>query len=346
MTKNRRMTGAAALAMAAFAFLSPPAHAAKRFKIQNYDKRPAEWFASEEARRIADNLESYQTPEGGWPKNIDMAANPADPETHYDATIDNWATYPQIRYLSMIYNATREPRDLAAINRGLDYLLDAQYPNGGWPQYYPPKAAYSKYITYNDNAMTGVMELLRDMVEDDAFAFVDEARRVRCVKALAAGLKCILKTQIVVDGKPTVWCQQHDETTLAPVGARSFELASFSGQESAGVTLYLMAIENPPPEVRAAVEGAVAWFEENKIEGIRIERSADDCIVVEDPEAGPLWARYYDLETGRPFFCGRDGVKKATMAEVEQERRFGYSWHSSQPAKVLKKYPGWKAKNP
>ncbi|HTG85782.1 MAG TPA: pectinesterase family protein, partial [Pyrinomonadaceae bacterium] len=35
--------------------------------------KPADWYASAEAMRIADNLLLYQRDSGGWPKNIDMA---------------------------------------------------------------------------------------------------------------------------------------------------------------------------------------------------------------------------------------------------------------------------------
>ena len=30
-----------------------------------------------------------------------------------------------------------------------------------------------------------------------------------------------------------------------------------------------------------------------------------------DSTALAQWARFYDLETGKPFFCDRDGIKKA-----------------------------------
>jgi len=33
---------------------------------------------------------------------------------------------------------------------GVDYLLDAQHDDGGWPQFYPIRKGYSEHITYND----------------------------------------------------------------------------------------------------------------------------------------------------------------------------------------------------
>lgn len=159
------------------------------------------------------------------------------------------------------------------------------------------------------------------------------------------GIGCILKTQIRVDGKPTVWCAQHDEHTFAPAPARAYELASFSGAESASIVALLMSIPHPSPEIVAAVKGAVAWFETHAVKDIRVERVPDgspkgDARVVSAP-GNVLWARFYDLETGKPFFCGRDGVKHSTLAEIEKERRGGYSWYTNAPQRVLDRYAKW-----
>ncbi|HBF33510.1 TPA: pectate lyase, partial [Candidatus Sumerlaeota bacterium] len=292
------------------------------FSFNTYAKQPTAWFAGTEARQIADNVLTFQTVEGGWPKRVDMAQQAAKPEQDKKATIDNEATWSQMRFLARVYNAGHDDRDKAAFMRGLDYLLKAQYPNGGWPQYYPLRKGYSCCITYNDDAMISVMALLRDVARGEKdFTFVDEAHRTACEKAIASGLDCILKTQIVVNGKLTAWCQQHDEVTLVAAKARAYELPSICSHESAGIVRYLMTIENPSPQVCASINGAMAWFEATKIEGIRVEKTKEDRIVVKDASAPPVWARYYEIDTNRPFFCGRDGVKKYSMDEIEQERR-------------------------
>jgi hypothetical protein len=42
---------------------------------------------------------------------------------------------------------------------------------------------------------------------------------------------------------------------------------------------------------------------------------------------------------------GRDGVKKATLAEIENERRAGYAYAGTWAAKLLaKEYPKWQQK--
>ena len=162
-------------------------------------------------------------------------------------------------------------------------------------------------------------------------------------EALTKGLDCLLKSQIRIDAKPTVWCAQHDRKTLLPAKARSYEHPSFSGGESAGIVKYLMQIKDPSPEVRAAIEGAVTWLDQHKIEGIVIERKDGNRIVTHKKDAPVLWARFYDLKTARPIFSGRDGIIKFSFDEIEAERRNGYAWHVGNPRSILEKdYPKWK----
>jgi PelA/Pel-15E family pectate lyase len=149
---------------------------------------------------------------------------------------------------------------------------------------------------------------------------------------------------VVIKGKKTAWCAQHDEVTFAPAKARAYELPSLSGSESVHILRFLMG-EKPTPQLTEAIEGGVAWLKDNQLTGIRVEKKNSDAFVVQDPAAPPLWARFYDLETGKPFFCGRDGIKKATMAEIEKERRKGYSWYTNRGNDLLTKdYPAWKKK--
>ena len=318
---------------------------------------PDDWYGSEDAVKIADQVLLYQRESGGWPKNLPMHQPLTDAEKEalketgpgMEPTLDNDATTTEMKFMAKMYEKTEDPRYRRSFERGLDYLLGAQYDNGGWPQFYPLRGDYYNRITYNDNAQVNIMNLLKEIFDENPqYGFVATPETV--VKARTAfnkGVDCILKTQIYVDGKPTVWCAQHDEFTLAPAKARSYELPSFSGGESTGIVLLLMELPNPSPEVVASIEGAIQWFEEHKIEGIRVQNVIDsegrDRIVVSDPNAPAIWARFYDLDTQEPYFCGRDGIKKKTLAEIERERRTGYSYYVSTPQRALDAYPAWKA---
>jgi PelA/Pel-15E family pectate lyase len=190
--------------------------------------------------------------------------------------------------------------------------------------------------------MVGVLNLLRGLaLRKPEYAFLTDDERARAQRAIDKAIDVILKTQIVQDGKLTVWCAQHDERTFAPAKARAYELPSLSGGESVGIVRFLMGIERPSPPVVAAVKGAVAWLESVKIEGLRVVERNGDRIVVEDASAPTLWARFYELKTNRPFFCGRNGVVKYRLSEIEHERRNNYAWYVDRPAKLLQDYPRW-----
>jgi PelA/Pel-15E family pectate lyase len=151
-----------------------------------------------------------------------------------------------------------------------------------------------------------------------------------------------VKCQVRVDGQLTAWCAQHDEATLEPRPARSYELISLSGAESAGLLQLLMSLERPSPEVIRAVHAGARWLESARITGLRETRVNGDKKLIRDPDAPPLWARFYEMDGHRPFYSGRDGVKKYDIAEIEPERRNGYAWHGAWGANVLQRYADWK----
>jgi len=335
-----------------------PAAMAGAVRWNDILRQPPAWYATAEAAAVAASVREYQTPEGGWPKNRDMLAPPDAAflaETKYDhraPTIDNDATTTQIELLARVAAAQEDPAGRAAVLRGLDYLLDAQYANGGWPQYYPLIKGYYTHITFNDDAMAETLELLRTVAQGaPPYVFVDAARRARAAVAVERGIACILRCQVRQDGRLTAWCAQHDETTFEPAWARNYEPPTLSGNESVGVVRFLMGIENPPPAVIAAIEGAVAWFKAVPVSGLRYENftgldGKKDSRAVPDPAAAQIWARFYELGTNRPVFTGRDKIIRYDFNAIERERRTGYHYFGDWPAALLAKdYPRWRAKN-
>jgi len=304
------------------------------------------WFCAPDARRIANNILTWQAAAGDWPKNGDTVSQPytGNPgELH--GTFDNGATTGEIRFLARAYTATRDPRYRAASLKGIDHLLQAQYPTGGWPQYSPPPAnTYHRYITFNDNAMVRVLETLRKVATSAEFDFVDQPRRTAAQKAFDRGIICILRCQIKVNGKLTVWCAQHDEKDFSPRPARKFELVSLSGGESAGILHLLMTLDPPNPEVMQAVQAGAGWFAAAKITGIRQIYLDQNKVIIADFNAPPLWARFYEIPTGRPLFSGRDSVPKYTLAGIEAERRNGYAWYGPWGEQVAADYAAWSKK--
>jgi len=329
---------------------------------QCLNQRP-EFYTTDEAVRIADSVLLYQRDSGGWPKGTDMAkplgeegkASIRKAKNRKDSTLDNSATHTQIRYLAEVYYATKFDRFRQGLIKGVDYLLEAQYPNGGWPQFYPFEghADYSRYITFNDGATIGAMSVLQDIAQRKRqYAFIDPDHCEKARKAVEKGIECILTRQIIVDGKRTGWCQQYDEKTLEPRPARSYEKVSICGSDSADIVRFLMGIDRPSQQIIKGIEGAIVWFNQAKLTGIRQIEKSDrsveggyDRVVIEDANAPPIWARFYQIGTNRPIFCGRDGIIKYKLAEIEQERRTHYAWYGYWPAELLAKdYPAWREK--
>jgi PelA/Pel-15E family pectate lyase len=320
---------------------------------------PDEWYGSEESIAVAANVLLYQRDSGGWPKNtafhkpltIVEKATINDNKGLNDAIFDNSATTTEMKFLARMFNKTKTDDYQIAFSRGLNFILDAQYDNGGWPMFYPLRKGYYTHITYNDDAIVNILELLKEIInKKPLYAFVATDDIVsEATTAFNKGIDCILKTQIIVKGKPTVWCAQHDENTFLPAKARSYELPSFSGAESVGIINMLMEIPDPSPAIIKSVHGAIEWLDSHRIKNTRWESFTNkdglkDRRIVYDPKAGDMWARFYDLETELPYVCDRDGIKKKTLEEIGYERRNGYSWYTTAPQEVIDKYQAWKAK--
>jgi len=322
-------------------------------------------YKKNEITKIADNILLFQKNNGGWAKNYDMTAILTDEQKEAiikskdetNTTFDNGATHSQITYLIEAYLKTKNEKYKVAILKGIEFMLSAQYENGGFPQFYPDTSGYRKYITFNDGAMMGVMNTLQTIVYNrDKYFFIEDNLFGKIKTAYEKGINCILKCQINDNGILKAWCQQHDNITLLPQSARTFEPAAVCSGESLGIIYVLMRIENPDSRIVTSVNSAIAWLNKSKIYGIRVEtidaphenydyHSTDsDRIVVEDYTAPPIWSRYYELGTNRPLFCNRDGQPVYSLAEVHRERRTGYSWYSYDPQQILNMYPDWQKK--
>ena len=310
----------------------------------------------------AERMLLFQRAVGGWPKalgevKINYAARLSagaragllDSKNQNDATIDNDATTREINYLVRAFQKTNNPTYRKGAESGIRYLLKMQYANGGFPQFYPDLSGYRRLITYNDDAMIRALTVLRRVArQEGAFAIVDPDLVALSKAAVERGIACILKTQYRRRGQLTAWCAQHDEVGLFPAKARAFELPSLSGEESVGIVRFLMDIDQPSAEVKAAITSAVAWFEKVKMPGFALKEIkapqqplGRDRVLV--PEAGATaWARFYELDTDRPIYVGRDSQVHYQLSEIENERRAGYLYAGTWPAELLTtEYPAW-----
>jgi PelA/Pel-15E family pectate lyase len=283
----------------------------------------------------------YQNIDGGWSKGYDEA----DGEWK-NSTIDNGLTHSEIRRLASEYTKTKNNAYSIAAIRGINCLLNMQYKtNGGWPQV-ANGTGYHTHITYNDDAMISVMILLDEVANKKGdFSFVDSTLAAKCKTAVDNGVNCLLKTQIVDNGKLTIWGQQHDENTLKPTGARAYEIPSLCSKESVGIVKFLKT-RPTTTQIATSIKAAEDWFKTTKITGIEVvkvegkdkngKKVTIDAYIKSNPKASPIWARFYELGTNKPLFSNRKGDKLYELKAVEQERRAGYSWYGSGPSELVK----------
>jgi PelA/Pel-15E family pectate lyase len=348
--------------------IAPPSgHSAKSIPLEKDDG----WYVGTEARQIADIIVSFQTPAGGWSKNLDMTKHLRAPgenfasdnnskflgtndfdsasDTNWDyvGTFDNDATITELNFLGKIISASGTNSSApyrASFLRGLDYIFAAQYPNGGWPQVWPLQGGYHDTITFNDDAMANILNLLQDIsTGTNNFTFVPEKTRARVATSLKRGIACVLATQIVADGRLTVWCQQNDALTLQPASARNYEMPSQASGESAKIMQFLMELPNPGSNIITVVDAAAIWFEKTKTNDVAWKFANNDGRhLVSAPGNGPLWARYYEIGSDRPIFGDRDKTIHDNVDEISKERRDGYAWFNDDAKRMLEHYANWK----
>jgi PelA/Pel-15E family pectate lyase len=347
---------------------------------------PAEWWTSDEAIKDAHNIITWQVADGGWSKNIDMVTKPrapgdlydadnenrfpdladfdkpVDPSWHYIATLDNDSTWLQIRFLARVAAALKAAhRDAdaapicASVQRGIEYLLDSEYPNGGWPQVWPLEGGYHDAITINDDADLHAIEVLHDAADPAGdYNYLPTPLRRRAAAASNRGMNLLLNLQIEEHGARTAWAQQYDALTLAPTSARNYEMASIASGESATIVEYLLQLPHPTPAEVAAVHAAAAWFTKTEIFGFRYgsgdprgdRTSPDGRRLMAVAGAGPIWSRYYQIGTDKPIFGDRDKTIHDDVNEISRERRNGYSWYNAEGVALLAAYKAWAPSHP
>ncbi len=312
----------------------------------------------------ANNMITWQMPHGGfykfdvtvYDKAWDGSAERSgwnDSNGQELGTIDNGATVTELMFLADVYQRSGDTKYRDATRKALDFLLNMPYASGGWPQVYPSAAVttYSRYVTFNDDAMVRVL-LTLDRVEKQTAPLAGEVftatQRTKAAVAINNGIAFILNAQIVQNKVKTVWCAQHDPVTYVPRGARSYELPSKSGKESALIVAFLMT-RPQTTEIAAAVKAALSWYDSpavkvaNTAYVTRPSGSTDDTYnPIQAKSGSTMWYRFYDLEADTGFFSGRlptDSVpgtgKQYDLMKVEPERRYGYQWGGSYGTSLL-----------
>lgn len=218
-------------------------------------------------------------------------------------------------FLLDFYNMTLESKYLAAINKGLQCLLDTEKPAGGWPQCSNyPSYLYQSRITLNDNSLRDTVTMLIK-----AATMFPARADVRAMITRAGDFLARVQGN---GGSPFQkgWAQQYDERTELPCWGRNFEppaMSSTDGTKSAIETLFEIYAFTNDSRYLAPIPAALAW-----LNGSRVNYT-DDGVIREG------WARLYELGTNIPIFGRADGGPYRTPEYGYSPTRVGYSWYNS-----------------
>lgn len=340
-------------------------------------QRDSSWYSSAEARHVADIILSFQTPAGGWSRNLNMTHTPRqrgqtyapvllanapgldefdsalDPGWAYVGTLDGDATTSQIRFLARVQDGLSGPagdRYRAGALHGLHYLLQAQLPNGGWPEVWPLSGGYHDAITFRDNTFLQIAAVLvASGLGQQEFRFVPANLRDESAAAMRHALDCLLAAQVVLNGRRTVWAQQQDALTLAPVAGKSFEPAALSAAESADLLLFLMALPRPSTQVADAIRDGVAWLEKGGEElslGEVYPSTRALGSLVSQSSSGRLWAHFYSLSTQTPVFSDANRTLYNNFEALSRDLQRNHSWYTGRPESAIEAYRAWSKRSP
>ena len=241
---------------------------------------------------------------GGWDHRVDVAHLETNSTTTIRkdgrCTFDDNITQGALSFL-MSMNAVIEELWLAeAIELGFKYMMESQFENGAWPQWYPLIGGYHDYYTFNDNTINDCISLmLRAHGIYGKNEYLQTAKR--------AGDFIILSQ---FPQPQSGWAQQYSHD-LKPAWARSFEPPGICSAATIRnirtlVDLYLYTKDDKYLE---PIPLALEWLDNSKI-------------------GDNLWARLYEEGTNIPVYGDReDGYKLHYVYEkVSEYERTSYSW--------------------
>ena len=319
--------------------------------------------ATQNPELFGKNITTWQMENGGWgSKGIESYMKPWDGEEDKSSfsclknscpvenlsTFDNNATTAEIRFLAYLFehSESEENRSIfkSSVTLGVDFIINSQYESGGWPQVYPERysdGTYSNMVAFNDHSMVRVMLLLRD-IEDGYGPFsgelVEELSFANISSSLDLAMDYILNSQIIVEGEPTIWCQQHEPETYAPVHGRPYELPGRASWESSGVTALLLNWPDRSQRIENATSGAVQWFHDNVIMNktyIYLTSGYWENGNITESDGGMMWYRFYNLTDDQFFMAGRDSVKVYHTWDLSVEMKTSYTWGGDWGSEII-----------
>ncbi len=287
------------------------------------------------AEKAGEALIWGQHPSGGWHYMIDFGGEASlkdwyatygknawrmEEFQHYwgNATFDDAGTSEAMQFLLRLYVEKRDPKWRPALEKALNFVLESQYPIGGWPQRYPlqhefshhGKPDYTSFITFNDDVAG---ENIKFLVM--AYQALGDTR---ALEAVSRAMNSFIVTQ---QGPPQPgWGMQYTVADLKPVGARTYEPDALTTHTTANNVTQLMNFYELTGDTKflARVPEALDWLDKVKLKTPRPD--------------GRTHPTYIEIGTDRPIYVHRRG---SNVVNGE------YYWDYSDQ-KTLAHYGAWR----
>lgn len=279
----------------------------------------------EQAQRVANALIWGQLPCGGWNYLFDFAGENSlkawyatvgrsawrlEEFQHYygNATFDDGGTMEAATFLLRIYVEKNDPIYRPALEKVIRFVLESQYPIGGWPQRYPLRydhpfqgmADYTSFITLNDDVIPANIEFL-----------------TQCYQALGMTelkepiLRAMYLITTLQQGAPYAgWADQYTVEGLKPAHARSYEPRAINTSTTAGMVRTLMEYYRLTADSRflLGIPAALDYLETLTLPEEIVERGGYAAQRRRPLEEGSfVTARFIHPETGEPQYVHREG---------------------------------------
>ncbi|MGH6964921.1 MAG: pectate lyase [Phenylobacterium sp.] len=210
-----------------------------------------------------------------------------------NATFDDAGTSEAMQFLLRLYVEKHDPKWKPALDKAINFVLEAQYPIGGWPQRYPlknefshhGKPDYTSFITFNDDVAGENIKFLIMVYQ----SLGDQ----RALGAINRAMNSFIVTQ---QGAPQPgWGMQYTVADLKPVGARTYEPDALTTHTTANNVTQLMNFYELTGDTKflARVPEALDWLDKVKL--------------AQPTKDGKTHPTYIEIGTDRPIYVHRRG---------------------------------------
>jgi PelA/Pel-15E family pectate lyase len=234
-----------------------------------------------------------------------------------------------VSYVKLIINnfiKTKKSDLLFSILKLTDYLINIsnshEYSEGGVPLYYPKldNEEWKYNISIKNGNFINYLRTIEIILNSNELLQHIDPKIEQLKNAYVKSLNLLLKLQVNISGKKSIWSQYYDKDNLLPVGGNEYEPLGLCSLESAQILLYLMDFDKPSNNIKSAVTAGCEWFKTHKISGWtqvfdkKSYNPADPEHLTEQqtlltsfdyspfPDKMTLHSRYYDFDKQKPVF--------------------------------------------